>query len=112
MSGARTAVEVVMTSLNWRTRVHRPAESALPEIEIVTAAEIAAETTIAATLSQVEPPGQDGRLVLVLHSGQEADSDQLGRSTPNLVVVAAAQGSVDWPHIDRLGYIGCRQAPF
>ena len=91
-SGAHTAVEVEMTTLNWRTRVHQPAESAVPEVVIVTA--IAAETTIAATLSQFEPPGQDGRLVLVLHSGQEVDLDQLGRLTPNLVV-AAVQGSVD-----------------
>jgi hypothetical protein len=58
---------------------------------------------------------QFGRQVQVLHLGLEADSDQLGRSTLNLAVVVAAQGSVDWPsagHIDHLGYIGCQQAPF
>ena len=59
MSGAHTAVEVVMTSLNWRTRVHRPAESGLPGvvIVIVTGAVIVAEMATAATLSQVGPPG-------------------------------------------------------
>lgn len=109
---AHTAVEAMMTSLNWRTRGHRPAESVLPGIvtEVVTGAAIEAETAIAAaTLSQV------GRQVLVPHLGLEADSDQLGRSIPNLAVVVAAQGSVDWPsagHIDHLRYIDCQRAPF
>jgi hypothetical protein len=109
---ARTAVGVAMTSLNWRTRDHRPAESALPGLVTVTVtgAAIEAEMAIAAAaLSQF------GRQVQVLHLGLEADSDQLGRSTLNLAVVVAAQGSVDWPsagHIDHLGYIGCQQAPF
>ena len=53
--------------------------------------------------------------MLVLHLGLEADSDQQGKLIPNLVVVVAAQGSVDWPsaaHIDHLRYIGCRRVPF
>jgi hypothetical protein len=107
---AHTAVEVAMTSLNWRMRDHRPAGSALPGVVtvIVTGAAIEAEIAIAAAaLSQF------GRQVQVLHLGLEADLDQLGRSILNLAVVAA-QGSVDWPsagHIDRLRYIGCLQAP-
>jgi len=57
-SGAHTAVEVEMTTLNWRTRVHRLAESALPGVAIVTAAAaLVAETAVAATLSRVGPPG-------------------------------------------------------
>jgi hypothetical protein len=56
-SGAHTAVEVEMTTLNWRTKVHRLAESALPGVAIVTAAALVAETAVAATLSRVGPPG-------------------------------------------------------
>jgi len=109
---AHTAVEVARTSLNWRMRDHRPAESALAGAVtvIATGAAIEAEMAIAAAaLSQF------GRQVQVLHLGLEADSDQLGRSILNLAVVVAAQGSVDRPsagHIDHLRYIGCRQAPF
>jgi len=56
MGEAHTAVEVVMTSLNWTTRDHRPAESVLPGV--VTGAAIEAEMAIAAaTISQVGPPG-------------------------------------------------------
>jgi len=55
-SGAHTAVEVEMTTLNWRTRVHPLAESALPGVAIVTAAALVAETAVAVTLSRVGPP--------------------------------------------------------
>jgi len=83
MSGAHTAVEVVMTSLNWRTRDHRPAESALPGVEFEFVAEVA-------IVAEMATPLQVGQPVLVQHLGLEADSDQPGRSIPHLVVVVAA----------------------
>lgn len=94
-SGVHTAAEVATTSLNWTTRVHRPAESALSGVVIETEPGIVAET-VAATLSQVAMPREDGRLVPVMQPVLLADSDQPGRSTANLVEVAAWE-SADCP---------------
>jgi len=105
-SGVHIAVEVATTSLNWTMRVHRPAEFA-PSV-------IVAETAVAAALSQVAMPREDGRLVPVMQPVLLADSDQPGRSTAYLVGVAAWE-SVDWPwsaYIDHSLWIGCQQAPF
>jgi hypothetical protein len=79
-SGAHTAAEVVMTNPSWRTRVHRPAESALAGTEIAT------EAALAVTLSRVELlPREDERQVPILQLGLEADSDPPGRSITSLV---------------------------
>lgn len=88
-SGVHTAVEVVTTSLNWTTRVHRPAESAPSGVVIESESEIAAERAVVATLSQVAMPEEDGQRVRVLQPELVADSDQPGRSAANLVGVAA-----------------------
>jgi len=77
-----------MTSQSSRTRVHRPAESALavPEVALVP------ETVAAATLSSVGlPREEDGcwALALVLRLELEAGSDLLGRSIANSVEGAA-----------------------
>jgi hypothetical protein len=113
-SGAHTAVEVATTSLNWTMMDHRPAESALSGIVIEAESEIVAETAVAATLSRVAIPEEDGQRVRVLQPGLVADSDQPGRSATNLVVVSAWE-SVDWPwagYIGHLRWFGCQQAPF
>jgi hypothetical protein len=87
-SGAHTAAEVVMTNPSSRTRVHRPAESALAGIEIAT------EAALAATLSRVGLLSrEDEQQVPVLQLGLEADSDPPGRSIGNLVE-GAKQGFV------------------
>ena len=72
-SGVHTVVEGVMTIPSLRTRVHRPAEFVLAEIEIE------AEAALAEALSQLSQ-------VPVLQLGQEAaDSDLPGRSITSLV---------------------------
>ena len=95
-SGAHTAAEAATTSLNWTTRVHRPAESALSGVVIGTEPGIVAETAMAATLSRAAMPREDGRRVPVLQPVLVADSDQPGKSTTNLVEVAVWE-SADWP---------------
>ena len=90
MSGAHTAAEVVMTNPSSRTRVHRPAEFALPGIEVATEAAL-----VAATLSRVGLLSrEDERQVPVLQLGLEADSDPPGKSITSLVEEGATEGFV------------------
>ena len=88
-SGVHTAAEVVMTNLNSRTRVHRPAESVLAGIEVATEAALAATPSRVGLLLR-----EDGRQVPVLQLGLEADSDPPGRSITSLVEEGATQGFV------------------
>jgi len=84
-SGAHTAAEVVMTNPSLRTRVHRPAEFLPAGIEIA--------ALVAMLLRVGRLSREDERQVPVLQLGQEADSDQPGRSITSLVE-GATQGFV------------------